>query len=944
MSQKMRKMIVFCGVVFLFYLSVNTAFCSSSTADYLCETGIAFYRSGRYDDALIEFKKALMLDPGNQTAKEYIGNIFKQNIPLPAVLPQPEARPKPKITVTAPLQMQEEFQKLQEKPNQPSREEIMNEALEGLSKEDGIKEEAMIAPEIEEPRAGPEPEIGRPAEKEAEALKITGEAQMSLGITPDNGVLWKRANADLNEKNFRITSRTAYDRLTNTYDTRVYDRVRVNLDTDNEEGLNFHSNITVDPWSFTGRSNKITVSGVGGDSAEIELKYWSNTRYTINETVFTLQNGDSFSLPEIKVKDDKIQAPITVTSAFTNTFNIPELKIKREFQPLRELWFDYKQEDSNFRVFPFAYQDQALTFDDPLRLSNNHIWWEESPWLDRWLPGRLNTGAAPDDFTRGRFDDALSFFTRDSDGTRLTALRGFSFELMPDERTYLANTLASPKGLWQDYSRVDNLINATRLKYRFLDNMNVGSVVTYRLGLNEDNKRDVSNYVWGVDSDYEVTQGLKLSLETALSGTKRDIASSDFETRLRGNAYNVSLIGTFPRKSLMDLKYGYSEIKPEKGDEFFTKYRLFFARMDHGFNPALSSYRETRDDAFWSRHIHFRKPFDYYYSGLYSPTLKWEDVEPYRIGNGIDIGRSVLGFRLENSLWDKKVENLFDLRNVHQANGKFVENVAREEVTYKVDDKLTTKAFGLYQRMPKTRGGVDPFIFDAKTGIHLNNAAIIDGKNPSLGTGSLGFEYAFTDWIALSGVLERTNDSTMAYDNFPRSVLNSSTFTTFREFDRVFRREDPFLFSQGLFPLPPYSFYNIYKTGLRFNPSERLGLYLDYTRNEFKSAGQIDENINHIGLEADYRLSDKMGFYLRYTFSRWNDLNRMTSGFDKVYLGHHNFFMEFKYLPAEDNELVMQYGESGRSPIAITGFDPFGGSISTLDTRHIIRLYYRRKF
>ena len=69
-------------------------------------------------------------------------------------------------------------------------------------------------------------------------------------------------------------STAALNNKENTYDPRIYDRMRVNLDTDNEAGFGMHTNITVDPWSFTGKSSKFTISGTGGDAAEIQLKYW----------------------------------------------------------------------------------------------------------------------------------------------------------------------------------------------------------------------------------------------------------------------------------------------------------------------------------------------------------------------------------------------------------------------------------------------------------------------------------------------------------------------------------------------------------------------------------------------------------------------------------------------------------------------------------------------
>lgn len=898
------------------------AYCATAAVEYLCELGTAFYRLGRYDDALHEFNKVLMLDPGNQTAKKYTDKIFQRESTLtPPKISAPEVKEKlPDRQIT------------KEPERKLTRENIIDDTLNKLSKKERFEEKFKE----------------RPSKPEIAGVKITGETQLSLGMTLQD-TIWKQADGDLNEENWRTLSENGYNRRANTYDARVYDRLRVNLGTDNKEGFGFYSNITIDPWSFTGKSDKITIGGVGTtDAAEIELKYWGNSSYTVNETVYTLRDGASMAVPEIKVVDGKVPRTIlesTWTSPWPGAyFVLPETEIEYEFQPLRELWFDYKQENLKLRFFPIAYQDQAFTSDDPLKLSNNHIWWEESPWLDCWLPGNYNSSI--NDFNKGKWDDSLSYRTRDSDGTRLTALRGLSFSFEPEETTSFATTFASPKGLWQDYDSFDNFVSATRIKHLFTDNFSLGGIYTFRLGLNEDknNKKDITNHVIGLDLGYEITEGLKLSTEAVQSFTKEDLTSSDYASKSRGNAYYFSLIGTLPQKNIMDLKYGYDEIKPEEGEDFFAKMRLYLAHMDEGFDPTLATYRETRDDAFWSRHIHFKKPFEYYYSGLYYPSLKWEDIEPFRIGNGIDIGRDVIGFRLESSLWNRKLDNLFDVRNVHNTNGKFVENVARDEVIYKIDEKLTTKLLGIYQKIPKTKPGVDPFLFDPDTGNYLANSAITDAQDPSLKTGSLGLEYAFFDWLSWNGIWERTNDYNVAYDNFPRGNLNSTTFSTSSEYDRIYRSEDVYLYSQSLFPLPPYPFYNIFKTGLRLNPLENLEIYLDYTRNEFKSAGQIDDNMNHIGFEVSYAPTKKIGFYTRYTYSRWNDLTLMTQGYSKYYLGHHNFFGEFRYFPSKDDEFVMQYGESGRSPIATITFDPFGTALPTLDTQHIFRIYYRRKF
>ena len=121
--------------------------------------------------------------------------------------------------------------------------------------------------------------------------------------------------------------------------------------------------------------------------------------------------------------------------------------------------------------------------------------------------------------------------------------------------------------------------------------------------------------------------------------------------------------------------------------------------------------------------------------------MQWEDIEPFRIGDGIDIGRDAIGLRIEAS-WQDWLDNLFDLRNVHRANGKYIETVARDEVSWNINEKLTAKGLALYHDLPKTRAGVDPFIIDDDTGeyvVDFSADPIDDGKNPSLRTGLWGF-------------------------------------------------------------------------------------------------------------------------------------------------------------------------------------------------------------
>jgi hypothetical protein len=968
MIKKFAALITVVALIFSTFIFYTPAFAKSPIVEYLCEFGISFFNVGRYDDALIEFNKALLIDSRNKTAKKYIDLIFQKDIfsSKPVVttalkretkivatqvnfnknLPvQPQAKsviPKPKLnsvqkqsTQKAPAQITQEIK------NKPNREQAM--------------EKGLIALDNKLPLGGAESGNKR---LRLAGIKISGESQVRFGIDAKAGAIWKRANFDLNEKNWRMLSEQGLNNRENTYDPRIYDRLRVNLDTDNGEGLDVHASLVIDPWSFTGTSgdNEITIVGAGGDVGKIKLKYLYAAGYTLNQRVFTLINGDSFNLPEIKVKNGRTSS-VVVQSAFGNFFLIPGMKLENQFQPVRELFFDFKGDNLNVNFFPFAYEKQAVTFDDPLKLSNQHTWWENSPWINSWRPGILNSGAAPVDYSRGYWDNEISFPIRDSEGTRLTLLRGFSFNFSPSEETAIVGSMATPKDPWQNYNEFDNVISALRAKNFLAPNLRLGASFTNRLGFNTDQDRfdsqknmalDAINYVTATDLTYEFFDGLQTNLEVAHSQSNYDITDDYYNLNRDGYAYYVSLVGRMPfsgQQSILDTEYGYDGLKLEKGDEFFTKFRLFVSRMDTTFDQPLSSYVETRDDEYWSRHLHFRKPFQYYYQ---EGGLKWDDVKNFAIGNGIDVGRNTIGLRIESSFWGNRLENLFDMRNVHNIKKGFVENVSRDEINWRISDKLTGKVLAIYQAMPKTQAGVDPFIFNPINRRYYDNVQIEAGKDPSVGTGSLGLEYAFSDRVSLNGIWEYTNDISLGYDNFPRGILNDGNNSYLYNLEsKRYRDVRNWLYGQQFFPKPPYPYYNIFRVGLMLIPWEKAQIYLHYTRNEYEKAGQVDDNMNGVSMEFSYALTQKLGFFFKYNYSRWQDLDRLIAGITKMQ-GHNNFFTELYYRRSEEEDFVFQYGEASRDPfsggIIDIGWDPYGGSLRTIDTAHIVRLYYRKKF
>jgi hypothetical protein len=164
----------------------------------------------------------------------------------------------------------------------------------------------------------------------------------------------------------------------------------------------------------------------------------------------------------------------------------------------------------------------------------------------------------------------------------------------------------------------------------------------------------------------------------------------------------------------------------------------------------------------------------------------------------------------------------------------------------------------------------------------------------------------------------------------------------YSEYGSSYRGWNRWLYDQGSFPQAPYPFYNIYKAGIDFSPTDNLNFYLDYTYNEFKMAGQNSDNMNHFGLQMVYEPTEKIGLCFKYTYSLWKNPVLVNQGNTKT-TGHHNFFSELRFFPTKDDELTLQYGEGNSSSIGRL-YDPTGGSLLTIDTAHIFRVYYRRKF
>jgi len=758
---------------------------------------------------------------------------------------------------------------------------------------------------------------------------LKGEYRLAFGFTPEDAI-WKDANADKynvpGDVNFRYIF--GQDRH-NTFDKKIYSRIRLELDSPILNRFSTYNEIVVDPWTFVGKK-RVFVTGTGGDAAELDLKYWSNTRRTINETYRTTK-GDIINVGENKIVDEKTTggSHTGLTDWGSNRFSIPESEIDRMFVPIRKSWIEYKGEPVKAKLFLMSDQDEALTSDDPMRLSNNKVWWEESPWLDSYEASRVFQRAgtsAPSGHSgtkepvkKGQWVRNLSFVARDSENQRLTFLRGGALNTSFANGTSLKMVAASPRNLWDRYEQASSLPAAVRVKTPISETVELGGLYTLKTGIKHGSVEAVNN-LGAVDISYDAFENTELLAEVAASRISVEEANG-YDNKETGFAWMLGL----KNKGLWNILSG-------PGNKYGMD--MSFTHMENEFYPGLSNYRFTRKEFEIAKHIYF------------------DEIRPENkdimVGDGIDVGRYSFNAGADLQINDS-IDTRLDFRSVHTDGGDFVENAYRLAVDYEATPRLTLKGLGYYLYLPESTVGMDPLInaknsytaftdYFAYEDLYLQNTAVEGGEDPSIGAFSGGLNYDFTDYFSGSGILEVTNDP----KDWPRGLLNNVFVSDSYSDGMVWDEVVPFLYNQTTFGIPPYKYYNIYKTRFTYYPFGPVKVTLDYVFNENKYAMAVDDNSTHQGIEVEYKPNNRLTLGLLYQYTRQIDLYKEFVTFEgRDFDGHHNMFASLDYALNEDQHLSLMFGEYvGYSYL----YPEEHYALSALDTRHIIRFAYSGKW
>lgn len=758
-------------------------------------------------------------------------------------------------------------------------------------------------------------------------VNITGDIRVGGAYSETGGDwIWKDANAikqgvPQEKSYFYLWGPQRY----NTYDKKVYSGVRFNFDTNFNSPWQVHSQIAIDPWTFVGVSQvacprnasmdkhgNIEPDPFATDWVNIKLKYWSNSGYTLDESYRSIE-GNIVTIPEIKVIDGQSDASWgkgagedwgSGVDDHWGAYQIYSRNIHYYYRPVREFFVNYQEEDTKFRLFMMGYQDQAYTSDDPLHLSNNHVWWEESPWLGDFEPS-VQFSRTDNPITRARWGTRYAYASRDSELQRLVFLRGVRFNASLSPSSTFDFVTASPMTLWDEYQNADTINNAMRFKTEINDNLTIGWLATNKIGLNRETIEG-ENYLQSQDYNYRFSEGRELYGQFARSYSR-----------------------FYQANRTMHRYDGYGYMQGLK----FDKLKVYWTYLDKKFNPGLSNYRYTREDLFYGRHINF---FQMYH----------EDAA-IRIGDSIDVGRHVGGMRYEDNLCDDKLQVLWDYRNAHKYSGKYIETIIRLETTTSILDKFSIKTLCWYRDLPLTTKGLDPLIntkniysltdYFSDRDEPVENAKVEGGKNPSIGHFSIGGKYDATKWLSFIPIYECTNDPV----DFPRSLLNNTYYRTVWQEGVAYDELVPYLYDQGFFELPPYKYYTIIKFKTVITPKDNWNIFLTYTKNTNKYETGIDDNVNHVGFETDYRLNSKWKFWFRYMCTSFIDLYMQVQTGELKYDYHNNFFVGARYTIDATQYLDLLYGESvGYDDMYRTG----RWSLTAMDTQHIIRITYKRKF
>lgn len=143
---KKFSLVVALIIFFFFLFGIIEAYADSMASDYMVEIGKNFYMQGCVEAALHEFKKALMIDPDNKEAIDYIRLLQGPEQAPPLIKMQKETKPivKEKILPTTPVKKDYFEPEINLKEKEMNKAVSMEEALRKFEEEVPVKQTPVL--------------------------------------------------------------------------------------------------------------------------------------------------------------------------------------------------------------------------------------------------------------------------------------------------------------------------------------------------------------------------------------------------------------------------------------------------------------------------------------------------------------------------------------------------------------------------------------------------------------------------------------------------------------------------------------------------------------------------------------------------------------------------------------------------------------------------------
>jgi hypothetical protein len=120
---------------------------------------------------------------------------------------------------------------------------------------------------------------------------------------------------------------------------------------------------------------------------------------------------------------------------------------------------------------------------------------------------------------------------------------------------------------------------------------------------------------------------------------------------------------------------------------------------------------------------------------------------------------------------------------------------------------------------------------------------------------------------------------------------------------------------------------------------------LGWTSNEFKYAGQIDNNMNNFHAILKYKPIKQLLLRGQYAYTQANDLYKQLTTGVVDYKSHNSFAADLVLRTGDHTELLVQYGVSGYATSnTLVSLSPYGDSFPVLDNQDFIRIAFQGRF